>query len=301
MRKSVIINIPEPCHEDWNKMAPKDQGRHCDSCHKTVFDFTTKTDEQIIKTFESEGKVCGRFKTQQLNREVVLTRKNKNNYLSWTASGLFAFLALGNQEVHAQGKPITVQTDSVKVPQIKGKVATSILNKKVYSGTLTTVSDGLPLPGASVIIKGTSLGTQTDFDGKYKIQANIGNILVISYVGMDPIEITLSNNYTIDVALEDNIMGEYVTVGMISYLSNYTHHCNLSEDNEPELYATEAEQYRAREIRAHNQKWRERNKARRTKWRNERLIKREAVKNGIQERTAFGKFFFGIKSLFSKK
>ncbi|BAO77685.1 carboxypeptidase-like regulatory domain-containing protein [Winogradskyella sp. PG-2] len=301
MRKSITINIPEPCHEDWNKMTPKEKGLHCHSCHKTVFDFTTKTDEQIIKTFETEGKVCGRFKTQQLNREIVLTRKDKNNYLSWAASGLFAFLALGNQEVNAQGKPKIVQTDSVKVPQIKGKVATSILNKKVYSGTLTTTSDGLPLPGASVIIKGTSVGTQTDFDGKYKIQANIGNILVFSYMGMDPIEIVLSNSYTIDVALVENIMGEIVTVGLITYSSNYTHDCNLSEDNDPELYATEAEQQKSREIRAHNQKWRERNKARRTKWRNERLLKREAIKSGNQERTVLGKLFHRIKSAFAKK
>lgn len=301
MRKAITINIPEPCHEDWNKMTPKEQGRHCDTCNKTVIDFTKKTNEQIIKTIAANENLCGRFKNQQLNREVVLARKDRNNYLSWAASGLFAFMALGHQEIHAQGKPKTVKIDSIKVPQVKGKVATSILNKKVYSGIVTTVSDGLPLPGASVIIKGTSLGCETDFDGNYKIQTKIGDILVVNYLGMESKEVIVSNIYTINIALEDSIMGEYVTVGMITHSPNYTNHCNISEDYEPELHATETEQKKYREIREHNQKWQQRNKVRRTKWRNERLVKREAIRNGEQERTFLGKFFFGIKSLFFKK
>ena len=47
------------------------------------------------------------------------------------------------------------------------------------------VSDeaGLPLPGATILVKGTSNGTQSDFDGKFKIKAEEGNILVFTYVG----------------------------------------------------------------------------------------------------------------------
>ena len=63
MRKSITLNIPEPCHEDWNEMTPKQQGRHCMVCNKTVVDFTKQTDEQIIKTIEVKGDLCGRLKT----------------------------------------------------------------------------------------------------------------------------------------------------------------------------------------------------------------------------------------------
>ncbi|OUS00938.1 hypothetical protein A9Q86_09315 [Flavobacteriales bacterium 33_180_T64] len=55
---------------------------------------------------------------------------------------------------------------------------------KTISGIITTSDDGLPLPGASIIEKGTSNGTQTDFDGKYTLQASNGRELVFSYVGM---------------------------------------------------------------------------------------------------------------------
>lgn len=62
------------------------------------------------------------------------------------------------------------------------------------TGTLTISSDGLPLPGASIIVKGTTYGVQTDFDGNYSIKCNVGDVLVISYVGMEPKEITVTSD-----------------------------------------------------------------------------------------------------------
>ncbi len=51
-----------------------------------------------------------------------------------------------------------------------------------------------PLPGANIIVKGTSKGTQTDFDGKYVISCNVGDILVISYVGFKTQEILVTED-----------------------------------------------------------------------------------------------------------
>ncbi len=62
----------------------------------------------------------------------------------------------------------------------------------VVTGILTTESDGLPLPGGNIIVKGTSRGAQTDFDGKYSIKCSVGEILVISYVGMLDKEIVVT-------------------------------------------------------------------------------------------------------------
>lgn len=298
MRKSVIINIPEPCHEDWNKMTPKNQGRHCDACQKTVIDFSTKTDEQVIKTIESTGNLCGRFKTQQLNREIVLTRKDKNNYLSWAASGLFAFMALGSQEANAKGLPRTVQTDSIKVAKLKGKVATSIFNKRKISGIISSSSDSLPLPGVSVIIKGTSKGVQTDFDGKFSIEIKEGQILEIRYLGYETerIQITRRTNNILKINLENSITGNIVSVSLGGAVGQWVR-VNDSED----FISPEEVERKIKRRKVSHQRWKDRNKANRVKWRNERLVKREAIKNGEQKRTAFGKFFFGIKSLFLKK
>lgn len=53
--------------------------------------------------------------------------------------------------------------------------------QKTVSGTVSD-ENGLPLPGATVIRAGTSSGTSTDFDGKYQLRANSGDVLEISYV-----------------------------------------------------------------------------------------------------------------------
>ncbi|MDQ6472142.1 SusC/RagA family TonB-linked outer membrane protein [Flavobacterium sp. LHD-80] len=68
-----------------------------------------------------------------------------------------------------------------------------------------TVSDnaGIPLPGVSVLVKGTQSGSQTDLDGKYSIKAAANQVLVFTYVGMKTQEITASSS-TINVKMVDN-------------------------------------------------------------------------------------------------
>ncbi|MBS7252802.1 hypothetical protein [Flavobacterium branchiicola] len=63
------ITIPEPCHENWDKMTPKENGRFCLSCSKTVIDFTKMLPEEIQHYFiqNRNEKICGRFKKSQLN------------------------------------------------------------------------------------------------------------------------------------------------------------------------------------------------------------------------------------------
>ncbi|NER16917.1 SusC/RagA family TonB-linked outer membrane protein [Spongiivirga citrea] len=81
-------------------------------------------------------------------------------------------------------------------------------------GTVTEKATGTPLPGASVVVKGTTNGTQTDFDGNYIINANTGDILVFSYVGFKTIELSVNTN-VINVSLEDDLnkLDEVVVIG----------------------------------------------------------------------------------------
>ncbi len=72
--------------------------------------------------------------------------------------------------------------------------------EKTISGTVSD-QNGLPLPGSSILIKGSSTGTQTDFDGNYTINAKQGDILVFSYIGQKPVEKTVGVSTKIDVTL----------------------------------------------------------------------------------------------------
>ncbi|MDY8135137.1 carboxypeptidase-like regulatory domain-containing protein [Aquimarina sp. 2201CG5-10] len=73
------------------------------------------------------------------------------------------------------------------------------------TGTVTAASDGVPLPGVNIIVKGTANGAQTDFDGKYTITASQGDVLQISYLGMKTKEVIVGTQTTIDVQLDEDL------------------------------------------------------------------------------------------------
>jgi TonB-linked SusC/RagA family outer membrane protein len=74
--------------------------------------------------------------------------------------------------------------------------------ERVVSGTVSD-NAGLPLPGVSVLVKGTKTGAQTDFDGKYSIKATSSQTLVFSYIGMKTQEVKASTT-SINVKLKDD-------------------------------------------------------------------------------------------------
>ncbi|MDO3694803.1 SusC/RagA family TonB-linked outer membrane protein [Wenyingzhuangia sp. chi5] len=79
----------------------------------------------------------------------------------------------------------------------------SFAQTKTISGTVS--DDSGPLPGATVMIKGSSAGTLTDFDGLYNINAKEGDILQFSYVGMETVEKTVGTSSIINTTLKGNI------------------------------------------------------------------------------------------------
>jgi TonB-linked SusC/RagA family outer membrane protein len=82
------------------------------------------------------------------------------------------------------------------------------------SGTVID-EEGIPLAGTNVIIQGTTKGTQTDFDGNYTISANKGDVLEFSYLGMLTQSITVGDNTTINITMQEDAaqLAEVVVVG----------------------------------------------------------------------------------------
>ena len=79
-----------------------------------------------------------------------------------------------------------------------------------------TVSDGAgPVPGVNVQVKGTKVGVQTGFDGKYSVKAKTGDVLVYSFVGMNEITRTVGASSSMNVTMQDEAkaLTEVVVVG----------------------------------------------------------------------------------------
>ena len=91
-------------------------------------------------------------------------------------------------------------------------VQLTFAQEQTISGTVTDDS-GLPLPGVNVLIEGTSTGTQTDFDGKYTIQASEGETIVFSYVGFTPQSFVVGETQDFNIQLASgNELDEIVVV-----------------------------------------------------------------------------------------
>lgn len=84
------------------------------------------------------------------------------------------------------------------------------------SGTVTEASSGQPLPGVNIILKNTSRGTTTDFDGNFTLNdLTLNSVVVISYIGFISQEITIKDNRSLVISLKDDTesLDEVVVIG----------------------------------------------------------------------------------------
>ena len=85
-----------------------------------------------------------------------------------------------------------------------------MIAQNTLSGSVTD-NQGLPLPGATIIVKGTNKGTTSDFDGNFSLQTNEDDVLVISFVGFANQEVQVGQQENISISLEpDNQLEEVV-------------------------------------------------------------------------------------------
>ena len=93
-------------------------------------------------------------------------------------------------------------------------VQITFAQEKSISGTVSDSSG--TLIGVSVVVKGTSTGTETNFDGKYSIQAKTGDILSFSYLGYKTSEKTVGSSNNINVTLEEDasLLDEIIITGV---------------------------------------------------------------------------------------
>lgn len=71
------ISVPEPCSQQWDDMTPRTDGNYCDSCQKTVKDFSQWSDEKIVAYMLKNPGTCGRIRTESTFRVVTLVPERK--------------------------------------------------------------------------------------------------------------------------------------------------------------------------------------------------------------------------------
>lgn len=163
-KKTYNIDIPVPCHENWNEMTPVEQGRFCNQCSKKVFDFTNMSDGQIIHVLEKNESICGRLQPEQLNRNLYQVPNYRPVFFPLPQL-LFGFLAFASPAfVYSQ--------NTTQMELIKGNVEVSPANR-IIEGKLIDSTDMEPVLFSKVILQTADgkfiAGAQTEVDGYFKI------------------------------------------------------------------------------------------------------------------------------------
>ena len=150
-------------------------------------DFDAENREKILE--KEQDKTTVALEENSLQEDQVLAKEVVEKVDQITVSSLV--LEENNIETKSSLVTTTVNTDTIS-------------GEKTITGVVTSKSDGLPIPGVNVVIKGTLKGVQTDFDGKFILRVNLGDQLVFSYLGFKESIVTIAKKENIVVALEDD-------------------------------------------------------------------------------------------------
>jgi iron complex outermembrane recepter protein len=99
--------------------------------------------------------------------------------------------------------------------QTKAASSFAFQDTRPISGTITDAETGEPIAGATVVIRGTNQGTTTDANGRFTLQATVGAVLEISFVGYQPATLVVStaNSYTLSLSSFSQQLSDVVVVG----------------------------------------------------------------------------------------
>ncbi|MDX2001036.1 MAG: carboxypeptidase-like regulatory domain-containing protein [Chitinophagales bacterium] len=162
----VQIGIPQPCHENWEGMSPREKGRFCNACSKVVRDFTQMPDMEIVATvLQPDSQVCGRIghgQLQRINTQVLPQLARRAAMLALLGTSGLSFLT-GNAMAQ---NGVSVELHN-QVAQQQVKVA----------GRVTALETGQPLVGYHAVLNIAGMDRYsaiTDSNGRFEMEIDKG-------------------------------------------------------------------------------------------------------------------------------
>lgn len=176
-------------------------------------------DEEIIRYFQqSRENTCGRFSKDQLKAYPAYSTSNlRPGFPLFKAGLLAAFLIITRPSAsHAQVYPqhsLSID-DNIQIDTTR--------QKHIFRGVVRSAEDHEPLPGVSVLLKGTTVGTVTDVNGRFEFPEKLqpGDVLFFSFIGLESKEYKIKEQRDLSVeipmlmCMNLEMMGEVVVAGI---------------------------------------------------------------------------------------
>ena len=181
------LSIPDPCSEKWADMSPLGSDcRYCGVCDKQITDFTQKTDAEIFAILsQGSGKICGRFRDDQLNRPLrVAVRRSgifrRRGGLTAAAASMAALLAAQQPSKDAVLTPVQAERNLDLRSKTGRPEVYHYLDEpdtlRTISGKVVEAESEKGLPGVNVVLQNTKYGATTDAEGVFSFQVPLKTI-----------------------------------------------------------------------------------------------------------------------------
>ncbi|NQZ45393.1 MAG: TonB-dependent receptor [Flavobacteriaceae bacterium] len=159
---------------------------------KLTFSYEATSLSQIVDLLKKETG----YKFLYRSTEVDLSQKTTISVQNQTLGSVLDLLFL------PKGIDYEIVERQIVLTKLKAQEASlKETQSREVKGTIKD-NEGNPLPGANILVKGTTIGTQTDFDGNFRLEVPTGSdTLVISYIGFETVEVDVSNTSEIDLSL----------------------------------------------------------------------------------------------------
>lgn len=168
--------------------------------NKIQIDVKNISVEEFFEEIQKSSEYVFFYKDNVLNTSKKISVKLKNAKMNTVLEKAFSntdlsYKIIGNQVVVKKTPSSSTEDNSLGLETVF---------QNTISGTITDAG-GQPLPGVNVLIKGTTIGTQSDFDGNYTIDMADGTVLVFSYIGMLTKEVSIDDRTTVNVVLQEDV------------------------------------------------------------------------------------------------
>jgi len=227
--KKIHLGLPTHCTQNWHAMPETERGKFCAQCNQHLIDFTDKTDQEIFQVFSNKQKnekICGKFRSSQLNKTYVLEKKRIGK-MPKVAYSLLILGALTSTACETSKKSVN-QTSLVSNAFNQDQNATEDPDgqlhqgqtKNVVAGTVLDSLSNAPLEGIQVSIEGQTKKTVTDKNGKFSLEVEPAEgqptfTLIFSDHDFLPIryalnrkDLPIKKNFKLELALEMLMLGE---------------------------------------------------------------------------------------------
>jgi hypothetical protein len=168
------------------------------------------SDEEILDFFShTSAQSCGRFRPDQLKQYTASNKSvtySNRHWVPTTFLGLLLFL--GSKPAYPQSLSQRTSTQSVQLQDIIHH-AIAGGDGKIMKGTVRD-EDHQPLPGVSILLRGTTVGTTTDIYGKFEFPQKLdaGDVLIFSFIGVQTQEYVVGKEEAsmIEIVLNTDVM-----------------------------------------------------------------------------------------------